>query len=215
MLTRITHLALQAIPGADGVGLTVLQDGLADTMVGSAEFVRQVDADQYRLGEGPCITATAEGRTVRVGSISDEPAFPRFGPLAARLGVHSALSLPLHGSDGILGSLNIYAHVRYSFDIHAAEVGELFANPAAIAVQNAQTLAQAGRLVSQLQIACTHRSAIDQALGIVMGRSGCSASQALETLQRMSRAENRDLSAVVTQVIDGAVLKSRMAQTND
>jgi GAF domain-containing protein len=57
--------------------------------------------------------------------------------------VRSALPLPLIGSDGVLGAMNIYAHRSDAFDERVAELGELFAVAAAFSVQNAQVLARA------------------------------------------------------------------------
>ena len=70
---------------------------------------------------------------MRSGSLGGEPRWPRFGPRAGRLGVHSVLSLPLLTPDGVFGAMNGYAHGKDAFDEPAAQVGELFAVPAAIA----------------------------------------------------------------------------------
>src|SRR6478752_2814622 len=43
-------------------------------------FVEQVDGIQYRIGEGPCITAAATGGTVRSGSLTGDPRWPGSGP---------------------------------------------------------------------------------------------------------------------------------------
>ncbi|MFJ1938208.1 GAF domain-containing protein [Kitasatospora sp. NPDC088160] len=110
LLVHVADFAAHAIPGADGVGLTLVEDGRADTIVSSAAFVRTVDAIQYRIGEGPCITAAAERRTVRSASLGKDPSWPRFGPRVGRLGVHSVLSLPLLTDDRVLGAMNVYAH---------------------------------------------------------------------------------------------------------
>ena len=59
MLTQVATFAVRAIPGADGAGLTLLEDGRTDTIVATDPFVREVDAIQYGLGEGPCISAAA------------------------------------------------------------------------------------------------------------------------------------------------------------
>src|SRR5664279_1878014 len=151
MLTRVAAFAVNAIPGADGAGLTLLEQGHSDTMVATADFVREVDAIQYGLGEGPCITAAAERRTVTSGSLGGEGAFPRFGPQMDRLGVHSGVSLPLLGTDAVLGAMNVYAHAKHAFDARAVKLGELFALPAATSVQIGQALFQARRLATQLQ----------------------------------------------------------------
>ncbi|MBA3530244.1 MAG: hypothetical protein H0T91_13225 [Propionibacteriaceae bacterium] len=63
-LTRVAELAVQAIPGAVGAGLTLLEADASETMVSTADFVTEVDDVQYGLGQGPCITAAAEARTV-------------------------------------------------------------------------------------------------------------------------------------------------------
>ena len=50
LLTRVAEYAVQAIPGADGAGLTLLEKGHQDVMVASTKFVEEVDAIQYGLG---------------------------------------------------------------------------------------------------------------------------------------------------------------------
>ena len=112
---------MQAIPGADGAGLTLIEPGRADTIVKSAPFVEQVDDIQYGIGEGPCISAAATGQTVRSGSLGGDPRWPRFGPRVGRLGVHSVLSLPLLAGDGVVGAMNVYAHAKDAFDDRAEQ----------------------------------------------------------------------------------------------
>lgn len=214
VLTRVAEFAVSAIPGADGAGLTLLEAGHADTIVASAPFVADVDAIQYGIEEGPCISAAAESRTVRSGELDTDPQWPRFGPRIGHLGVHSALSIPLLINGGVLGAMNVYAHQRDAFDEQGRKIGELFAVPAAIAVQNAQVLAQTKRLAKQLQIALTNRAAIDQATGILMSRFGCSADEALDRLAQMSRAEGEKLHTVAGRVVEGAVQLSRATQAD-
>ena len=116
LLVQVATFAVQAIPGADGAGLTMMERDRADTIVASAPFVREIDAIQYGIGEGPCISAAMEGATMRSGSLGGEPRWPRFGPRAGRLGVHSVLSLPLLTPDGVFGAMNVYAHGKDAFD---------------------------------------------------------------------------------------------------
>lgn len=218
VLTRVAELAVQAIPGADGAGLTLLEKGHHDTIVASAPFVTEVDAIQYSIAEGPCITAAAQARTMRSGSLATDPLWPRFGPRVERLGVHSALSLPLRIAGGVLGAMNVYAHAPDAFDDRAARLGELFAVPAAIAVQNAQVLAQAKRLAVQLQTALTNRAVIDQAIGILISRIGCGPEEAFDRLRRISQTENQKLHTVAQAVVDEAMRRARaqhIRPTND
>ena len=214
LLTRVAELAVQAIPGADGAGLTLLQDNRPDTIVATADFVRAVDDIQYGIGEGPCIMAAAQGVTVRSGSLGTDSTWPRFGPPVSKLGVHSALSLPLIGSEGVLGAMNIYAHAHDAFDDRAAELGELYAVPAAISVQNAQVLAQAVALAAQLETAMATRSVIDHAMGVLMSRTGCSPAEAFTRLKILSQHENRKLPVVAQRLLDEAVRRARATHTD-
>jgi GAF domain-containing protein len=213
VLTQVAELAVRAIPGADGAGLTLIEEHRQDTIVASAPFVVEVDAIQYGMGEGPCITAAAQGTTMRSGDLSVDPQWPRFGARVSRLGVHSVLSLPLITDEGVVGAMNVYAHERHAFDDRAAALGELFALPAAIAVQNAQVLAQARRLAAQLQQALTHRAIIDQALGILMSRAGCPAEEAFDRLRRMSQTENVKVHDIAERIVAEAIRRARARHT--
>lgn len=209
LLTQVAIYAVRAIPGADGAGLTLIEVDRADTIVKSASFVREVDDIQYGLGEGPCVTAAATGRTMRSGSLGGDRRWPRFGGQVSRLGVHSALSLPLRSADEVLGAMNVYAHAKDAFDERAEQLGELFAVPAAIAVQNAQILAQTRRLAANLQAALTNRSVIDQAIGILMSRTGTTAEQAWVRLRELSQREHTKVVVVADMIVRSAVRRAR------
>jgi GAF domain-containing protein len=215
LLRRVATYAVRAIPGADGAGLTLLEEDRADTIVATAPFVTVIDDIQYGMRQGPCISAAAEARTVMSGSLGADSRWPRFGGKVARLGVHSALSLPLITPDGVVGAMNVYAHVKNAFDERAAELGEVFAAPAAVAVQNAQVLAQTQRLASRLQSALEARGVVDRAVGIMMSRSGGTAEEALERLRVLSQHEHYKLSLVAQQIIDEAVRRAEARHHGD
>ena len=206
LLTEVATFAVRAIPGA---GLTLLQDDRSDTVVTTTDFVRQVDDIQYRLGEGPCISAAEQAQTVLSGSLGADPRWPRFGGSVARLGVHSALSLPLVTPDGVVGAINVYAHAKHAFDSHAARVGELFAVPAAIAVQNAQVLDQTRRLALQLEHAVQTRGTLERAVGIIISRTGATPDEALARLRRLSQTEHRKLNAIADSIVEEAGRRAR------
>lgn len=215
LLTRVAAMAVQAIPGADGAGLTLLEPDRADIIVKSTDFVRQIDDIQYSIGQGPCISAAESGTTMRSGSLGGDPRWPRFGPRAGRLGVHSVLSLPLVTPGGVVGAMNVYAHAKDAFDERAEELGELFAVPAAISVLNAQILAQSQRLATQLQAALVSRPVIDQAIGILRSRSGDTAAEAFARLQTMSQHEHVKLSVVASRIVEEAAARARVRRRQD
>jgi len=110
--------------------------------------------------------------------------------------------------------MNVYAHGKDAFDEQATRIGELFAVPAAIAVQNAQVLAATKRLAARLQAAVTSQATIDQAVGILMSRSGNNADQAFDRLRQLSQTENTKLSVVAQSVVDEAVRRVRRRHTD-
>src|SRR5215211_2226662 len=209
LLTQVATLAVQAIPGADGAGLTLLEQDRADTTVATAPFVTEIDDIQYGMQQGPCISAAREGRTVMSGSLGGDSRWPRFGGQVARLGVHSVVSLPLIAPDGVVGAMNVYAHDKNVFDDRAAELGQIFAAPAAIAVHNAHVLAQTRRLADKLQSALEIRGVIDRAVGIMMSRSGSTEHEALERLRSLSQHEHRKLMEIARRIVDEAVARAR------
>ena len=214
LLAEVALFAVHAIPGADGAGVTLLRldqpTNIVAALASSASFVAAIDEIQYvTVREGPCITAALERRTVRSGSLGGEKMWPRFGPRVGRLGVHSALSLPLLLPDQVVGAINVYAYGKDAFDDHAAELGELFAKPAAVAVHNAQALDDALALTVRLQTALATRPVIDQAIGLIRGRTGRSVEDALAHLRAISQAEHRKLADVAQQMVDEAVRRAR------
>jgi GAF domain-containing protein len=215
LLTRVATYAVRAIPGADGAGLTLLEDDRADTVVSTASFVSEIDDIQYGLNQGPCITAAREGQTVISGSLGADPRWPRFGGRVARRGVHSVVSLPLIAPDGVVGAMNVYAHAKDAFDDRAAELGEIYAAPAAIAVQNAQILARTQRLAHQLQAALETRGVIDRAVGIMMSRTGSTEHEALDRLRSLSQQGHHKLAVVASQIIEEAVRRARARHRTD
>jgi GAF domain-containing protein len=209
-LIHIAEFAVRAIPRAQGAGLTMLDDERPQTVVASAAFVHAVDDVQYGIGEGPCLLAVQTRTTQTSGSLGGEPRWPRFGPRVGRMGVHSVLSLPLLLSDeAVVGALNIYAHAKNAFGPDAVRIGELFARPAAVSVHNAQILAQSQRLAEQLGTALTSRAVIDQALGILMSRTGATPDEAFDRLRAMSQSQHVKVSEVSRLLVDEAVRRAR------
>ena len=209
LLTRVAHYAVQAIPGADGAGLTLLEAGRGNTLVATAPFVSEIDAVQYGIGQGPCIMAAREGRTIISGSLGSDPRWRQFGGRVARMGVHSAVSLPLVTPEGVVGAMNVYAHAKHAFDERAAELGGVFAGPAAIAVENAHVLERTRRLALHLQVTLDTRMVIERAVGIMMSRSGIDEVEALDRLKTLSQHEHEKLVVIAQNLVDEAVRRAR------
>lgn len=214
LLSQVAAFATHAIPGVDGACVTLLRavDGPSRiaSWAATSDVVREIDRIQYELlDEGPCLTCMQTGRTVISGSLGRDERWPRFGGRVARLGVHSALSLPLLVEKRVVGAINTYARERDVFTEHSVRLGEQFAGPAAVAVHNAQLLAAASTRAEQLQSALTSRTIIDQAIGIVRSRSGGTAEEAFDRLRQVSQTENVKLATVAQRLVDEAVRRAQ------
>lgn len=133
--------------------------------------------------------------------------------------VHSVVSLPLllpevGRPDRVVGAMNVYARAKNAFSPEAVRIGELFARPAAVSVHNAQVLTQTQRLAEQLEQALTHRAVIDQALGVLMSRSGATAEEAFDKLRVMSQTQHVKVAEVSRVLLDEAVRRARGRQAS-
>jgi ANTAR domain len=86
---------------------------------------------------------------------------------------------------------------------------------AAIAVQNAQVLAQIQRLAAQLQSALQARGVIDRAVGILMSRTGGTEGEAMARLRALSQNEHQQLEVVAGQILEEAVRRPEAGQQGD
>jgi GAF domain-containing protein len=214
VLGEVADFALQAIPGVDGAGVTLVdsrdETPTVETWAVTAEFVELIDKVQYvEVGEGPCMTCLQSRRPTVSGSLGSDSRWPRFGGRVARMGVHSTMALPLLVGDQVIGAVNTYAYKRDAFGEHAVELGSQFAGPAAASVYNAQLLARAQERTAQLQKALGNRAVIDQAIGIIRSRTGATAEEAFERLTRISQSENIKLIVIAQRLVEEAVRRAR------
>src|ERR1700745_171290 len=214
LLRDVAELPTQAIPGADGAGVALIdpQHGISSVQTWAATglLFQEIDAVQYdELNEGPCITCMQSRRPIVSGSLGSDSRWPHFGGRVARMRMHSALALPLIVGEQVLGSINAYAKNRDAFAEHAVRLGSQFAKPAAVSVYNAQLLAKAHERTLRLQRALESRSVIDQAIGIIRSRSGARADEAFARLTHISQTENIKLSAAAARRAEEAVRRAR------
>jgi GAF domain-containing protein len=214
LLGEVADFAAHAIPGVDGAAVALIDPGKGrpsiQTAAATAEFVHEIDIVQYdELNEGPCITSIQSRRVTISGSLGSDQRWPHFGGRVARMGVHSALSLPLVVGGQVIGAINSYANSRDAFGEHAVLLGSQFAGSAAVSIYNAQLLAEARERTERLQRALDSRTVIDQAIGIIRSRSGTSAEVAFDRLVRMSQAENTKLYVIAERLIAEAVRRAQ------
>jgi GAF domain-containing protein len=189
LLADIAHLAARAIPCVDGVSAASFHvvDGLLQVQAWqiSAPFIRDVDILQYvQLNQGPCIACTTARRPIVSRSLTTDVRWQRLGAKVTGLGVESALSLPMLVGDRLIGSINCYAHNRGAFGHHEVQLGMTFAHAAAASLDPARLQHDGHGRTADLHRNLRRASVIDQAIGIVRGRTGASGPDALTHLRQ-------------------------------
>lgn len=201
-LELITALAQATVGGADGVSVSLTRQGRLTTVAATDDTIAQMDHDQYSTGQGPCVSAAAEGHWFHVESLAEESRWPDFVPRARAGGIASILSTPLLvDADRPVGALNIYSHGERAFGPAEQELAALFAT------QASRVLAQSGADIAteeaaqRLQAALGVREVIAQAQGVVMAREGVSAVEAYATLRRHSTEADMPLRRHAREIV--------------
>ena len=198
-LLRVAELACEVSP-AGMAGITMLVDGRPRTGVFTDPEAPDIDNSQYDSGHGPCLDAFRDQQVYRIDSIVDEQRWPEFTREAAAHGISATLSTPILARGESIGALNLYSRTS-AFDDAAAERVAAFARQAAIVLANAQVYWDARQLSENMHQAMLSRSAIDQAIGILMADGGRSPDEAFQLLVRASQRENRKLRDIAADMV--------------
>lgn len=194
-LAVIVQHAVALIPGCDEASISVvIGRKQVDSEAASGELPRAVDALQERTGQGPCLDAAYEHKTVRVPDMASETRWPDFTPRALAAGAAGMMSLQLFVEGDDLGALNLFSRRAWSFDDESEHIGLLFAAHAALAYSAVQ---QQARSASSIAI----RQLIGQAQGVLMERHKITDDQAFALLVKASQHTNTKLRDVAEQLV--------------
>lgn len=204
VLQRVVELAVAAVPGCTGAGVTLVEDGRPSTAAHTDEQVLAVDRHQYDVDDGPCLDAIRNRVVHRVDCEEADQRWPDFAERARSLGVRSFLAAPLVAGERAVGSLNLYSAHPHGFDALDDVLVQLFCGQASVAVANARLYGRAVALNEQLQQALEGRAVIEQAKGVLMARHGVDADGAFEQLRSWSQQRNHKLRDVAAEVVGSA-----------
>jgi len=188
-LRLVVALASATVAGADGVSVSLHRHGQLMTAAASDDTVLQMDYDQYATGEGPCLSAAAEGHWFHAEALAHEPRWPQFVPRALDGGIASILSSPLMSGQRPIGALNIYSKAERAFGPPEQELAALFATHVAGILLDAGADIPDDETTSRIQEALRSRETIARAQGVLMERRHVSAEQAAALLHSTSRAD--------------------------
>lgn len=194
MLVSMVQGAIALVPGVEAGSISVVTDRRhVSSHAASGDLPARVDELQEAAGEGPCLDAAYEHRTVRVTDMSTEERWPKFAAAASEAGVGSMLSFQLYVEGDDLGALNLYSTKPGSFDDESEHVGLLFASHAAVALAGVQKH-------QQLAEGMATRDLIGQAKGRLMERYQIDGERAFALLVRVSQTRNLKLRDIAEEL---------------
>lgn len=174
-------------------------------VVASDQMVREIEALQIELDEGPCLRAYRTGEQVIAADLDGDERFPRFGPAAMERGLRAVFSFPMRLRDEHVGALNLYSDTPSEFHTDDVTAGQVLADIATTYIINARQSEQNARLNQQLQHALDSRIVIEQAKGKLSEQRRIEIDAAFELLRRHARSHGTRLHTVAEQVVAGSL----------
>ncbi|WP_104180782.1 GAF and ANTAR domain-containing protein [Arthrobacter sp. B0490] len=200
ILAGFVHSALELVPGADeGSVSVVLGRKNVGSRAPSGNLPERIDALQMETGEGPCLEAAYEHRTIRVPDMEAERRWPLFARRATEAGARGMLSIQIWVKGDDLGALNLYSYEANAFTDESENIGLLVASHAAVAFAEAEK-------TRQLSEAIDSRDLIGQAKGILMERHKITGAQAFIVLSLASQRTNTKLWSVAEHLVSSGDL---------
>jgi GAF domain-containing protein len=201
-LTSVARHAAGAVKHALSCGISV-QSTRSSRMLGatSDDFAHAMDEIQYDVDDGPCLTCLRTGEVVRVDDIPEDPRWPAFSRRGREAGAGCSVSVPMIIDGRSVGALNLYSKEPHTLTHTDRTRAQQFADQAVGAVALARVLAEREAKAQHLEAALTSRSTIDQAIGIIIARTGCGPERAFDLLRAQSQHTNEKLRDVADRIV--------------
>jgi anti-anti-sigma factor len=204
-LRMVVALARTTIAGADGVSVSLRRGGQLATVAATDQTISEMDASQYATGEGPCVSASVEGRWFHAESLDTETRWPAFTPKARALGINAILSSPLVAADRPVGAINIYSRTVAAFEHGDQRLASIFATEASVILTEAGMDLTEDERSARFQGALLTRQAIAVAQGVLMARRGISQDAAYTLLRVHSERTGQPLGARAADIAGSTV----------
>jgi len=187
--------------------------GVLRVMASSSERSDALDLLQSQNEEGPCFECYHRGQPVFSHDLkADLGRWPTFAPAALQKGLRSVQAIPMRVRGETVGALNLFRAEVGSIDERDLPLGQGMADIAAIALLQEGAVRESRGVVQQLQDALSSRVVIEQAKGVLAERMQIGVDAAFARLRAYARDNNRRLSDVARDLIDGRLDAATLAK---
>jgi GAF domain-containing protein len=181
--------------------VTLVTGEVPHTASATSEVVGDLDGDQYRIGDGPCLEAIRSGKIVRTAVSDATERWPHFARGAREAGFGSFLAAPLVADEQFSGAVNCYGRQDDGFAETEAQLLELYTAAVEAVLRVYHRYLRARDTAEHLRTALTSRAVIDQAKGMLMAIRQVDADDAFAVLVEQSQRENTKLREVAEQFV--------------
>jgi GAF domain-containing protein len=212
-VSRLARAVQQMIPSAAGAGVSLFDEHGAPVSTGATDtLVEAADQLQYKLGQGPCLSAWATGELQLVEDTTTDTRWAAWQAAAAEAGIRSVLSIPMTYRGRSRGAMKVYATTVGAFGDTEQQVLGLLAEAAATLLGVAQPVDAPVRLSASLKAAMHSREVIGFAVGVLMAREHLSAEAGRSLLLERARAQGRGVAEVATEILADAQAREQDRQ---
>jgi hypothetical protein len=197
--------------GVDGAAISLIHEGKTQGTFGSSGSTsRHLDELQYTFGEGPCLDAVRDSRSVFVTDLdeADDLRWPAYRPAVLALGVRAVFALPVTVASSYVGVLDLFRNAPGPLSGDQLTGALLAAELAALPVLDLMTAdvdwtALGNFDDSWSQLASLERVEVYQATGMIMGQLDIGPAEALVRLRARAFAQGMTASELAWQVVEG------------
>ncbi|GAA5070731.1 AmiR/NasT family two-component response regulator [Thermocatellispora tengchongensis] len=186
VLRGLVATLVSGVPGCSGGSAELWIDERVLLTASHSELIALAESEA-EAHEGPATEARATRSIVVIGDVFHEPRWPGYAGMATRCGVRSAVIMPIAVEPALL-LLGLYSVRPNAFGARAVvPLAEMLAEQVAVALGNMWDFDEVRTDAAQMHEALAGRAVIDQAKGIIMQISGCTADEAFDELRRVSQ----------------------------
>lgn len=201
VLRGLTATLAGGVPGCAGGSAELWRRERVVVSASHSELIVLVDSEND-LGEGPSAEARETGRPVIVQDVLRDSRWPGYAGMAVRCGVRTVLSMPITVERSIL-VLGLYGVRPGVFAArNVPPLADMLAEQVTVALANMWDYDEVRTDAAQMQEALAGRAVIDQAKGIIMKSSGCSAEAAFDELRRISQHHQVKVADLARLLVD-------------
>jgi GAF domain-containing protein len=208
-------LAVAAIPGTIGAGVTIVDSHGKRTRAATDPLVEQADALQYQFNAGPCLSALRDRAPVRIDDVAAEVRWPQWTAAVASLGIRAMVSVPMITAEDAIGAIKVYSDRPGAYDTDSERLLSLFADQAAVLLANTQTVTEARQLSADVSRALDDRDVVSQATGVLVARGAVDADSGYLMLLDAAHRSNVSLLVVARRIIDQVVARNAAVAAQD